>query len=174
MGRKGANNGKGHFAPSHPLLPNYHHHHQSNSTTSLSETERHLLPSPDSRLGILAFLGFSDGAANEILDVYNAGRSWPLLQNRDMQRFPLASALFRVWEASHEWGEWGEAAGASREVEFAVCNGLRREFAELVDWADGDSPADAVRRYVMRNVELLKALWWLDIEFNRRSQAGPH
>ena len=184
MGGKERNKYKGHLSPLHPLLPSlsgdsHHHHHrhrhQGNSTVGLLAAGRHLLPSPDSRLGILAFLGFSDGAANKILDVYNAGRSSPRLENRDMQSFPLASALFRVWEDSHEWGGWDAVANAGREVEFAVRNGLNREFAELVDWADGGSPEHAVRHYVMRNVELLKALWWLDIEMNRRqSEAGPH
>jgi len=81
--------------------------------------------------------------------------------------FPLASALIRVWEASHEWEGINETEAQLEDeakVEFAMRNGLRREFAQDVDWENGDSLEDSVRRYVVNNVELLKGLWWQERE----------
>jgi hypothetical protein len=133
----------------------------------LTPVHRNLLPSPDSRRGIISFLGFTDDAVDEILAVYNTGWVVLHLQQKELRMFPLASALIRVWEASHEWEGINETEAQLEDeakVEFAMRNGLRREFAQDVDWENGDSLEDSVRRYVMNNVELLKGLWWQERE----------
>ncbi|KAF8243620.1 hypothetical protein K440DRAFT_637210 [Wilcoxina mikolae CBS 423.85] len=155
---------------SHPFFPALPIERANSGLIVLAPVHRNLLPSPDSRRGIVSFLGFTDDAVDEILAVYNTGRVVLQFQHKELGMFPLASALFRVWEASHEWEVIDETEDQPEEeakVKFAMRNGLRREFAEDINWANGSSPEDSVRRYVMNNVELLKRLWWQEGEERR-------
>jgi hypothetical protein len=139
----------------HPFFPNLALKRANNGTIAFTPLLRQYLPSPTCRRDILSFLGYTDDMVEDILRVYDRGNTWLQLDPWEMRRFPLASALLRVWEASHEWDDEGEG------IEFAIKNGLRAEYARDVQFA-GFEKRQAVIRYVEENVELLKALWLQD------------
>jgi hypothetical protein len=139
----------------HPFFPNLALKRANNGTIAFTPLLRQYLPSPTCRRDILSFLGYADDMVEEILRVYDIGNTWLQLEPWEMQWFPLASALLRVWEANHEWDDEGEG------IEFAIKNGLRAEYAQDVQFA-GFEKRQAVIQYVEENVELLKALWLQD------------
>jgi hypothetical protein len=140
---------------SHPFFPNLALRRSNNGTITFSPVLRRYLPSPDSRRDILSFLGYTDEVVEKILRVYDCGNARLRLEPWEMRRYPLASALLRVWEASHEWDDEGEG------IDFAIRNGLREEYSRDIQWA-GLGKRQAVVRYLEENVHLLKGLWLQD------------